>query len=161
MGVVWTFFLSSIVSLFLSPSLWETARYRLKYCLKGPLNPKQPTNQPQIPIYSMRYYVMCKVYTGYYGTSEIEHSLCACTVDNPLAKARGLSLRTGAQTRLYPSLNVQLLLISLILNSLPYEFGSFNVKLSATVRFIAKIWQYKVNIFFLQNINSDNITSVV
>ena len=29
----------------LSPSLWETARYRLKYCLKGPLNPKQQ-NQP-------------------------------------------------------------------------------------------------------------------
>ena len=29
----------------ISPSLWETARYRLKYCLKGPLNPKQPTNQ--------------------------------------------------------------------------------------------------------------------
>ena len=28
---------------FLSPSLWETARYRLKYRLKGPLNPKQPT----------------------------------------------------------------------------------------------------------------------
>ena len=26
----------------LPPSLWETARYRLKYCLKGPLNPKQP-----------------------------------------------------------------------------------------------------------------------
>ena len=31
---------------FLSPSLWERARYRLEYCLKGPLNPKQPTNQP-------------------------------------------------------------------------------------------------------------------
>ena len=30
---------------FLSPSLWETARYRLKYCLKGPLSRKQPTNQ--------------------------------------------------------------------------------------------------------------------
>ena len=30
----------------LSPFLWETARYRLKYCLKGPLNPKQPTNKP-------------------------------------------------------------------------------------------------------------------
>ena len=28
----------------LSPTLRETARYRLKYCLKGPLNPKQPTN---------------------------------------------------------------------------------------------------------------------
>ena len=30
---------------FLSPSLREPARYRLKYCLKGPLSPKQPTNQ--------------------------------------------------------------------------------------------------------------------
>ena len=37
------FFLSSIISL-LSPSLWETARYRLKYCLNGPLSPKQSTN---------------------------------------------------------------------------------------------------------------------
>ena len=25
----------------LSPSLWGTARYKLKYCLKGPLNQKQ------------------------------------------------------------------------------------------------------------------------
>ena len=33
----------------LSPSLWETARYRLKYSLKEPLNPKQPTkNQPRL-----------------------------------------------------------------------------------------------------------------
>ena len=53
------------------------------------------------PIFSTRYSIMCKVYTGYCGTSEIEHGLCACTVDNPLAKARGLSLRTGAQTMLY------------------------------------------------------------
>ena len=40
----------------LSPSLWETARYRLKYCLKGPLSPKQPTNQLEIvdvPIISL------------------------------------------------------------------------------------------------------------
>ena len=29
----------------LSPSLWETVRYRLKYCLKRPLNRTQPTNQ--------------------------------------------------------------------------------------------------------------------
>ena len=29
----------------LSPSLWETARYRLKYCLKGPLNPNPTNNQ--------------------------------------------------------------------------------------------------------------------
>ena len=56
------------------------------------------------PFFSTRYSVMCKVYTGYCGTSEIEHGLCACTVDNPLAKARALSLRTGAQTMLYLSL---------------------------------------------------------
>ena len=31
-----------------SLSLSETARYRLKYCLKGPLSPNQPTNQPRI-----------------------------------------------------------------------------------------------------------------
>ena len=29
----------------LSPSLWETARHRLKYCPKRHLNPKQPTVQ--------------------------------------------------------------------------------------------------------------------
>ena len=29
----------------LSSSLWEMARYRLKYCLKGPLIQKQRTNQ--------------------------------------------------------------------------------------------------------------------
>ena len=34
----------SLVYLFFFP-LSETARYRLKCCLKGPLNPKQPTNQ--------------------------------------------------------------------------------------------------------------------
>ena len=50
---------------------------------------------------------MCKVYTGYCGTSEIEHGLCACTVDNPLAKARGLSLRTGAQPMLYLPLQLR------------------------------------------------------
>ena len=30
---------------FLPPSLWETARYRLKHCLKGPLSHKQPAKQ--------------------------------------------------------------------------------------------------------------------
>ena len=40
------FFLSSIFSLFFL-TLWETAQYRLKYCLEGPLNPKQITNQIQ------------------------------------------------------------------------------------------------------------------
>ena len=46
---------------------------------------------------------MCKFYTGYRGTSVIEHGLRACTVDNPLAEAQELSLRTGAQTMLYIS----------------------------------------------------------
>ena len=48
---------------------------------------------------------MCKVYTGFHGTSEIQHGLCACTVNNPLAKARVLSPRTGAQTMLHLSHN--------------------------------------------------------
>ena len=45
-----------------SPSLWETARYRLKYCLKGPLNPKQPTNnQPtDRPNMTLDVYSGCK-----------------------------------------------------------------------------------------------------
>ena len=35
-----------ISSFSVSLSLWETTRYRLKYCLKGPLNPNnQPTNR--------------------------------------------------------------------------------------------------------------------
>ena len=48
MGVCLDIF--SLIDLFsfLSPFLWETARYRLKYCLKRPLNPKQPTNQPSL-----------------------------------------------------------------------------------------------------------------
>ena len=33
---------------FLSPSLWETARYRLKYCLKGPLNLIQTNKQTSV-----------------------------------------------------------------------------------------------------------------
>ena len=41
----------------LSPSHWETARYRLKYCLKGPL-PSKTTNQPtksfHIPLLQIR-----------------------------------------------------------------------------------------------------------
>ena len=46
---------------FLSPSLWETARYRLKDCLKGPLSPKQPTNQPFFLLCTARQYT-CIIY---------------------------------------------------------------------------------------------------
>ena len=41
-GVVTTFCLSFIISLFFSPSLWKSVSYILKFCLKGPLDPKQP-----------------------------------------------------------------------------------------------------------------------
>ena len=64
-GVVWTFLLSSILFL-LSPSFWEMARYRLKYCLKGPLNPKQPNNhlctRLSKSFFSKAYYILAKNY---------------------------------------------------------------------------------------------------
>ena len=64
--VVLTFLLSSILFSPLSPSLWEMARYRLKYCLKGPLNPKQPTNQHISSKISPQLYkeTICIWYTG-------------------------------------------------------------------------------------------------
>ena len=37
---------------------------------------------------------MCKVHTGYYDTSGIEHDLCACTVDNPRALEHNLCVCT-------------------------------------------------------------------
>ena len=46
----------------LSPSLWETVRYRLKNCLRGPLNPKQPTNQIHKTVFA----------TGVVGVNEYE-----------------------------------------------------------------------------------------
>ena len=55
---------------------------------------------------------MCKVYTGYHDTSEIEHGLCACMVDNPLTKARGLSLRTGDKPCSISQLNICLASLS-------------------------------------------------
>ena len=50
---------------------------------------------PDTHIFSTRYLVTCKIYTGYHGLCEVELDLSACTDDNPLAKARGLSLRTN------------------------------------------------------------------
>ena len=44
----------------LSPSLWETARYRRKYCFKGQLNPKQqPTNIFSILELSVKHIRQC------------------------------------------------------------------------------------------------------
>ena len=49
-GCGWDLFSRLSFSFFLS--LWETSLYRLKYCLKGPLNPKQPTNRKRQKINS-------------------------------------------------------------------------------------------------------------
>ena len=43
-GGFWTFFLSSIISLFFLPLSVRQPDTDLKYYLKGSLNPKQPTN---------------------------------------------------------------------------------------------------------------------
>ena len=51
-GCLQVFFLSSIISLFFL-SLWETARYRLTYCLKGLFNSKQPTNHLYFQIFGI------------------------------------------------------------------------------------------------------------
>ena len=48
---------------FLTPSLWETARYRLKYCLKGPLSPSQPTNQPSQQFSTMLFHLVIRVHS--------------------------------------------------------------------------------------------------
>ena len=59
----------------LSPSLWEKARCRLKYCLKGPLNQKQPTNQPIFSPFPSVF-----LYSG--------HSLVCTKVFNPFRLVR-------------------------------------------------------------------------
>ena len=87
---------------------------------------------------------MRKVYTGYCGTSEIEHGLCACTVDNPLAKVRGLSLRTGAQPMLYlPHVPVQAKILTSLLSRnfeiLSHETPMFErVKLKRIISLLEK-----------------------
>ena len=51
----------------LSLSLWETARYRLKYCLKGPLNPKstnQPTSESMSKYFCLR--ILCIIFKVLY-----------------------------------------------------------------------------------------------
>ena len=48
--------------------------------------------------FSMIYFAMGKVCTDKGSIKQLYHGLSACTGDNPLAKARGLSPRTGGQT---------------------------------------------------------------
>ena len=60
---------------FLSPSLWETARYRLKYCLKGPLNPKQPTNQTTTGKTVMTQSFKPRGYKSFFMLNSAEHEI--------------------------------------------------------------------------------------
>ena len=55
-------FLSSIHSLSFVPQR-QTARYRLKYCLKEPRHPKQPTNQPT---FRFIVHLSSRVFSGYF-----------------------------------------------------------------------------------------------
>ena len=53
----------------LSPSLWEMARYRQKYCLKGSLGPKK-TNQPiliVIAVHPFRTFCILDVFYSVFG----------------------------------------------------------------------------------------------
>ena len=61
---------------FLSPSLWETARYRLKYCLKGPLSPKQPTNLLDEPYFPSSNQWRLRTTTGRRPTKHGEVGFC-------------------------------------------------------------------------------------
>ena len=64
----------------------------LKYKMDGPL---KNTTYHTLTNISMKYIVMYKVYTDVGGIKIVILCLSTCTQDNPLAKARGLSPRTG------------------------------------------------------------------
>ena len=74
----------------LSPSLWETARYRLTYCLKGQLNPKQPTKPvPERPtsLDNRKARVYCACSRCRWGCSDIFLSFIFCLFFLPLWEA--------------------------------------------------------------------------
>ena len=78
-GVVRTFFSPlSLLSSF-SLSLWETVRYKLKYCVKGPLNPKQPTDQRP---YHRNHFLdnekskMCRAHLDWATARKIVYGIC-------------------------------------------------------------------------------------
>ena len=115
------------------------------------------TTIPRYPIFNRRYSNMCKVYTGYHGTSEIEHGLCACTVDSPLPKARGLSpyrrtnlakarilsLRTGAQTMLRLSLRIWIIMyLKKVLRVTWKEMSWSALKIILVILMVRKVTYY-------------------
>ena len=66
---------------FLSPSLWETAQYRLKYCLKGPLSPNQPTNLHVCPSKIMPTLILLNLSldkSEFFRSFSCEMKMCIC-----------------------------------------------------------------------------------
>ena len=63
-GVLFGFLFSSILSLFLSPALWEVAQVGLKYNLEEQSNPKQPTNQLTYEILPILSLTSCELTTS-------------------------------------------------------------------------------------------------
>ena len=55
-------------------------------------------HMPEIAKFSTKYFILNKVYTYEGGIKQLFHGLYTCTGKNSLAKARGLSPRTGGQT---------------------------------------------------------------
>ena len=56
---------------------------------------------PEMVIFSMKNFMLSKVFTDKDGIKKLFNNLSACVGDNPLAKAIGLSPRTGRQTMVY------------------------------------------------------------
>ena len=82
----------------LSPSLWETARYRLKYCLKGPLNPKQPTNQPMYQDNSL-----VRKSVSYFSVAKVNNSVKSSRKSSLLSQLMIRNVSESATARTYQS----------------------------------------------------------
>ena len=77
----------------LPPSLWETTRYRLKYCLKGPLNPKQPTKRPTADLALQRHMQIRICILKFCETGKIStRTSVFAGLDNIFIPARGLTV---------------------------------------------------------------------
>ena len=68
---------------FPSPSLWETARYTLKYCLKGPLNPEQPTADSRRAVVSYWRKYVHKVLVNRLGSLSLPRKSVVRLTDRP------------------------------------------------------------------------------
>ena len=121
---------------FLSSSLWETARYRLKYFLKGPLSPKPTNNQPTRSFTHILPHAI----------SEVERIVAPRTVGNPFAKAHGLPLCTDRRTMLYISIVWIIILLfikCLIIVKVFCSLVDFGDNVSVEVHFIGRFLPFR------------------